>query len=89
MHSSELVANLDKLPNELLYMIMSYIGDESHLPKKFRIVFILSLVSRRLREFAVSLLYQDVRLSYRQFESFQRSAAAKENLYTSYVRYGY
>ena len=89
MRSSGLVTNLDKLPNELLYMIMSYIGNESHLPGKFRIAFILSLVSRRLREFAVSLLYQDVRLSYRQFESFQRSAAAKENLYTSYVRYGY
>ena len=87
MRSSGLVANLDKLPNELLYMIMSYIGDESHLPKKFRVTFTLSLVNRRLRALAIPLLYQHVLLSYRQFESLQRLALTKENNYACYIRY--
>ena len=87
MRSSGLVANLDKLPNELLYMIMSYIGDESHLPKKFRVTFILSLVNRRLRALAIPLLYQHVLLSYRQLESLQRLALTTENNYASYIRY--
>ena len=87
MPSTRSISHLDKLPDELLCMVIGYFGDESHLPKKSRVTFILSLVNRRLRALAIPLLYQHVPLSYRQFEYLQRLALTKENNYASYIRY--
>lgn len=78
---------LDRLPNELLYMIMEYIGDERHLPRKFRATRALSLVNHRLREFTLPFLYRNLKLSYDRFHFFKRMATFSEAWGTNYLKH--
>lgn len=49
-------ASLDDLPNEILLEIIRFVGEQTHIPRKYRVLYHLSLVNRRLRLFAFPLL---------------------------------
>ncbi|OCH94667.1 hypothetical protein OBBRIDRAFT_884465 [Obba rivulosa] len=66
-------ATLDDLPDDLLLEILDYFGEQKNLPPPFRILFVLSRVNRRLRNFATPLLLRSVVVPrYSNFRKFIR-----------------
>ncbi|CAL1694986.1 unnamed protein product [Somion occarium] len=76
MYSFSLHKTLHDLPNELLLLIVEYIGEQRHLPRKFRAIYALSQVNRRLRAFCAPHLYRHLHFSssekYHKFASHSR-----------------
>ena len=77
---------LDELPNEVRYIIIEYIGDERHLPRKFRAIHALSLVNHHLRECVVPFLYRNLRFSkYSRLNLFKRMTGLSKNWDANYA----
>lgn len=54
-------AFLNDLPDELLLCIVQQRGDEQGIPRRCRVLYIISVLNRRLRIFARPILLRDVR----------------------------
>lgn len=52
--------SLDDLPNEILLEIVRFVGEQPYLPRKYRVLYSLSLINHRLRDFAFPLLERDI-----------------------------
>ncbi len=52
--------SLDALPDELLLEIVHFVGEQLHIPRSFRVVYNLSIVNHRLRQFAFHLVVQSL-----------------------------
>lgn len=85
-------ASLDDLPNEILLEIIRFVGEQTHIPRKYRVLYHLSLVNRRLRLFAFPLLERCVSFpSSRRFlrvvDYWERAKGDGVYKHESFVRY--
>ena len=78
-------SSLANLPYELLHEVVSYYGSQNDILKGFRVIWVLSRVNKRLRDFALSIMFRTLNVSVFKFDKLLEYFSAEGERYASHV----